>query len=89
MIKGHNPEKAKSGFTIFGGGGAGGKASALRFREQDFATLPVFPLRFPFLPNLITGFSALQMVHLPNIFSKNLFEMLINVTSPNAPKCEW
>ena len=83
-MKGHNPEKAKSGFTILGG-----KVNVFRLRKQDFTILPVFLLRFPFSPNFITGFSALQMVHLPKIFSKNVFEMLISVTIPKCPEVLW
>ena len=49
-----------------------------------------FSLTFPFSPNLITGFSALEMVHSPKIFSKNLFEILINLIQvPSAARCTW
>ena len=34
----------------------------------------------------MTGSSDLQMVHMPKIFSKNLFEMLISLTSPQCPE---
>ena len=47
---------------------------------------PSFSFTFPFSPNFMTGFSALQMVQLPKIFSKNLFEMLISLTSPKCPE---
>ena len=62
------------------------EANVFRLREQGFTTLPVFSLRFPFSANLITAFSASQMVHSSKIFSKNLFEMLINLTSPKCPE---
>ena len=80
LIKEHNPVKEKSNFTIF----FLRKANVFRLQEQGFTTLPVFSLRFPFSPNLITSFSARQMVHSPNIL--NLFEMLINLTSPKCPE---
>ena len=59
------------------------KANVVCLREQDFTSLLVFPLRFPFSPNLINRFSALQILLSPKIFTKNLFEMLINL----ALKC--
>ena len=62
------------------------KANVFRLRELGFTTFPVFSLRFPFSANLITVFSASQMVHSPKIFSKNLFEMLMNLTSPKFPE---
>ena len=81
LLKGHNPVKKKSGFAIFMC-----KANVFRLRELGFTTFPVFSLCFPFSANLITVFSASQMVHSPKIFSKNLFEMLMNVTSPKFPE---
>ena len=81
LLKGHNPVKKKSGFAIFMC-----KANVFRLRELGFTTFPVFSLCFPFSANLITVFSASQMVHSPKIFSKNLFEMLINLTSPKCPE---
>ena len=80
-LKGINPVKEKSGFTIFMC-----KADVFRLQEQGFTTLPVFSLHFPFSANLITAFSASQMVHSSKIFSNNLFEMLINLTSPKCPE---
>ena len=81
LIKGHNPEKEKSGFTIFWGKTNVFRLSGVRF--HDFAS---FFFTFPFSANFITGFSALQMLHLPKTFSKNLFEMLINLTCPKCPE---
>ena len=80
-MKGHNPEKAKSGFTILRA-----KANVFRLREQDFTTLPEFFLYFSFLAKFYDRFFRLQMVHLPKIFSKTLFEMLISLTSPKCPE---
>ena len=62
------------------------KANVFRSREKYFTNLPVFLLRFPFSPSLITGFFALPMVHLSKIFSNNLFELLINLSSPRCPE---
>ena len=42
---------------------------------HDFAS-------FPFRAHKLTDFSAFKMVYSPKTFLKNLFEMLINLTSP-------
>ena len=60
LIKGHNLEKEKSGFTIFLY-----KANVLCLREQGSHDVAYFSFIFcfPLSSNLLRGFSALQMVH--------------------------
>ena len=53
-MKGHNPEKAKKGFTILRG-----KANVFRLREQDFTTLPEFFLYFSSLAKFYNRFFRL------------------------------
>ena len=46
-----------------------------KFTTYDFAS-------FPFRAHKLTDFSAFKMVYSPKTFLNNLFEMLINLTSP-------
>ena len=47
-------------------------------QEQNVTTLRVFPFR----ARKLTDFSAFKMVYSLKTFLKNLFEMLIDLTSP-------
>ena len=61
LIKGHNLEKEKSGFTNF----FFVRQTLFVFREQGSHDFAYFSFIFcvPLSPNLIRVFSALQMVH--------------------------